>query len=100
MTQVYVLRLDNGKWYVGHSDNVTKRIKQHFSNRGASWTKLHKPLEVFCIVPGGKERENEMTLNFMSMYGRDNVRGGGYAYVKLLPTHPKPSKILEYIPTS
>ena len=38
-TNVYVLELAEGKYYIGSSKNVTKRYQQHVSGyKGSAWT--------------------------------------------------------------
>ena len=39
---VYVLKLENDKYYVGESTNVEKRIWAHKNDNGSAWTKKHK----------------------------------------------------------
>ena len=39
---VYVLRLENAKWYVGYTENAQHRLTNHFRNDGSAWTKLSK----------------------------------------------------------
>ena len=48
---VYTLELANGKFYVGHSDDIPKRIAEHFLGRGAYWTRLNPPIKVLEVVP-------------------------------------------------
>ena len=51
-TNLYILRLINGKYYVGISQNPQKRIKDHFAGRGAGWTRTHKPVGVEMVLNG------------------------------------------------
>jgi hypothetical protein len=83
--QVYVLRLDNDKFYVGESINPKKRIKDHFYGRGTTWTKINKPLRSFdpLTPPQNHLWELTETLRQMNIHGIDNVRGS-------LFTNPKP----------
>jgi predicted GIY-YIG superfamily endonuclease len=86
---LYVLRLENGCWYIGSSRNVDKRFKTHQKGKGAAWTKRHKPLEIVETRPTGLTSdaeaallEDELTLEYARMYGTDCVRGGGYCQTK------------------
>lgn len=73
---VYVLALQDGKYYVGYTANIKERLLAHFTGRGAKYTKSHPPIHVFDIlIDGSKELEKSETLRMMSIYGRDNVRG-------------------------
>ncbi|QHJ80673.1 MAG: hypothetical protein [Caudoviricetes sp.] len=77
---VYVLRLENDKWYVGYSADLAHRLDRHTRGGGASgWTRTHKVLEVYAVVRGvGKDYEREATLSLMRQCGWENVRGAGW----------------------
>ncbi len=82
---IYVLELENGKYYVGISKNVEARFAQHISGDGAEWTKRFKPIRLIYKVKTGhasKEKaeklESDETIAVMKKYGRQNVRGGEY----------------------
>ena len=78
---IYVLKLIDEKYYVGYTSHVENRIKEHFSNKGSSWTKLHKPVNIVEIIEGDKMKEKEITLQYMKRYGWENVRGAGWTAV-------------------
>mgnify|MGYP006448944317 CR=1 FL=1 len=44
-TYIYKLDLENGKKYVGKTNNVDRRMNQHFNGNGAKVTKKFKPIE-------------------------------------------------------
>jgi len=46
MVYIYVLKLENNKWYIGKTDSPKFRLDQHFALKGSVWTNLHKPLEI------------------------------------------------------
>jgi hypothetical protein len=76
---IYTLQLENGKYYVGKSKNISNRILQHFSDQGSSWTKAYKPVKVLSQIPSTDAFDEEKyTLLAMDRYGIDNVRGGSY----------------------
>ena len=78
-TNVYILRLVAGKYYVGISKNPQKRIKDHFAGRGAGWTRKHAPLAVEAVYNGVNVFEEDMwTKRLMAEKGILNVRGGFY----------------------
>jgi len=79
----YVLSLENGKYYVGITDDYNNRINNHMQGGGSSWTKLHKPIEVVERFVGGKDNEREKTLEYMRKYGWENIRGGGWTAVNI-----------------
>lgn len=80
---VYTLALEDDCWYVGTSAAVEDRIAAHFSGSGSQWTKVHRPVAVHAIVPGGKDCERETTLQAMRKYGWQTVRGHAWCAVNL-----------------
>ena len=88
-TAVYVLELEDGKYYVGSSDDPEKRFLDHVSGQGAAWTREHWPIRILKIIEGASVfEEDKVTKEYMAMYGIDNVRGGSY----VLPTLPPEDK--------
>ena len=84
MTHVYVLKLEDDKYYVGKSNNPEFRIDSHMSNSGSVWTKTHKPIQVIKIISNiGPYDEDAYTLKYMEKFGIDNVRGGTFSQFKL-----------------
>lgn len=82
--QVYVLQLEDDKYYIGKSNDVQKRFEQHVSGRGSSWTKEYKPIKILETKPiTNIHDENNITKDYMKKYGVDNVRGGSYCQVEL-----------------
>jgi len=83
-TNVYALKLSNGKYYIGRSDNVEQRIQSHFSGTGCAWTREHKPFRVAEVRKNvSRFEEDKMTKEYMEKYGIDNVRGGAYTQIEL-----------------
>lgn len=86
---IYVLRLEDGFWYVGTSRNVANRFKRHVAGKGANWTKLHKPIEIHEVIDTETNddreaclMEDQKTFEFAEAFGIDKVRGGGYCQTK------------------
>ena len=84
-TTVYVLLLDDGKYYVGRTDNLQQRLDQHFKGEGASlWTKKYKPVRLIETLPDVDPfEEDAVTKRYMARYGVDNVRGGAYTSMNI-----------------
>jgi predicted GIY-YIG superfamily endonuclease len=81
---IYVLKLRDGKYYVGKSDNVEYRFSQHKKGFGATWTKIHSPIQIVETRESKSQfDEDVVTKEYMSLYGIDNVRGGTYCQVEL-----------------
>ena len=83
-TNVYALKLANGKYYIGKSDNLEQRIGNHFTGSGSAWTREHAPVKVVEVRENvSRFEEDKMTKEYMEKYGIDNVRGGAYTQVDL-----------------
>ena len=89
---VYCLKLENEKYYIGMTYNFNLRYAQHECGDGAKWTRKHKPVEVLDVIPNaGDELENTKTLEYMKLYGWENVRGGYWCKLDM----KNPPKILD-----
>ncbi len=89
---VYILKLENNKWWIGKTKNLSVRIVTHKDGRGSEWTKANRTIDTEKIIEDGDL--TTITLNYMKKYGWQNVRGTcfneGYAmYI--------PKKIKEYV---
>lgn len=91
--QVYVLRCEEGKYYVGTSANVKKRVRRHKKGKGAKWTKKYKPLELVEVLDGDLETEELTTLVYMQKYGIENVRGSKWCHT----SYPIPDEEIKVI---
>ena len=85
---IYVLKLEEGKYYVGLSHNVKKRFQTHLSGQGAKWTKIYKPIKIlesketpYYSYSHAGPLEDKKTIEIMEKYGKNNVRGGIYSAV-------------------
>jgi len=77
---VYVLRLQGDEYaenyyYVGFTQDLPKRLYDHFHGEGATWTKLHPPINVMRILEGDKAMERSVTIEMMKQYTYMVVRG-------------------------
>lgn len=77
---VYILKLENNKYYIGSSLNLYRRLIQHWSGCGSKWTFLFKPVELvtWILTNDLLYIENIMTKAYVSKYGYLNVRGGNF----------------------
>jgi len=79
MVYIYVLKLQENKYYVGKTNNPSVRIENHLNGNGSSWTKIYKPLKVVDMIPNCDDYdEDKYTQIYMDKYGIDNVRGGSF----------------------
>ena len=87
---LYVLQCEQGKFYVGVTEkNPEERFVEHLQNadRSATWTSKYPPIKILDSRPCTDWHDEEnVTLNYMSEYGMDNVRGGSFTQI-LLPDY-------------
>lgn len=84
MTIIYVLRLEEGKYYVGKTSNMERRFQDHLSGNGSTWTRKYRPIEIIKVVEDASMfEEDKLTKEYMAEYGIDNVRGGSYVTLEL-----------------
>lgn len=90
---LYCLLLNNGKFYIGKTDNLQERLRQHAGQsarfRGSAWSSGQfsgNMSNVWTSPPtqvlNGYD-ENYVTQRMMWKYGYEKVRGGAW-------THPNP----------
>ena len=81
---IYILELNENKYYIGKSDNSDIRIKDYCLSNGSSWTKKYKPLNLIeKYETNDKFDEDKYVKKYMMKYGIDNVRGGSYSQMIL-----------------
>lgn len=94
----YALLLDDGKIYVGDTNNIYQRLLEHLtlSNSSAMWVREHGPVRrVLEITFNAQEgAEEERTLEYMTMFGWENVRGSGWCRKRMLGP---PAKLETYV---
>ena len=79
----YTLELEGGRFYVGYTDDVPRRIAESSLGRGSHWARTHPPVKVLEVVPGNKELENATSIALMCRHGWRNVRGGMWCSVEM-----------------
>jgi len=87
---VYILALEDNKYYVGISKDVYQRYHQHLDQKGAFFTWLNHPKGLICsrqlktwMKSEAETEEDKMTLLMMEAFGVENVRGGKYCQVRM-----------------
>ena len=84
MVNIYVLELEQGKYYVGKTNHTFQRFNQHVTGDGAEWTKKYKVKDLFEFHKNRTDAdENRITLQMMKKYGARNVRGGSWTKVDM-----------------
>ena len=81
---IYILELNNNKYYVGKTTNLEKRLDQHKNNIGSEWTKKYKFIKLVETIETQSEFEEDKYVKiYMNRYGINNVRGGSYNQIEL-----------------
>ena len=85
MCEVYVLKLERGKFYVGKTSDVQKRFREHLTGyKASSWTRKYKPIGIEEVHHDADPLdEDKITVQYMMSHGVENVRGGPYVSIKL-----------------
>jgi hypothetical protein len=81
MVCIYILELENNKYYVGKTANPTSRFEDHQNGNGSEWTRLYKPLRLIEVIEGDDYDEDKYTFIYMNKYGIENVRGGSFSQI-------------------
>jgi hypothetical protein len=81
---IYILELQNDKYYIGKTTNPKFRINQHINENGTAWTKKHSPKKLLELIPNcGDFDEDKYTLTYMKIKGIKNVRGGSFSQIEI-----------------
>jgi len=85
MQFVYSLDCKEGKKYIGQTNNIIRRFKEHKTGEGAAWTNRFTAESITRLeeTTGKDFKELAWTLEAMSEYGIQNVRGGPFCRVEL-----------------
>lgn len=84
---LYVLRLEQNKYYIGISTDPTERFLEHKDHKKncAGWCKKYNALELMYTIDTNTRAmleatiiEDIYTLKYIEKYGFENVRGGRY----------------------
>jgi len=71
---VYSLNLKGGRKYVGKTNNIDRRMQEHFSGNGSKWTKKYNPTDInhvqACTSSENQARAETIVYNNMSSRAR------------------------------
>jgi len=88
MTNIYILLLEEERYYIGRSNNVLFRYQEHINGNGSAWTRKYKPISLEKTITNVSPfEEDKITKEYMSKYGIDKVRGGSYVEIELSKFH-------------
>lgn len=89
---IYILELEQNKFYVGKSTKPLNRTGEHIASHlfnsttsaGAAWTGMYNPIRILEVIKSYDEfDEDRYTLKYMKEKGIDNVRGGSFCELNL-----------------
>jgi len=87
MVFIYVLKLENNKYYIGKALNYKKRLEDHY-NININWIKKYKPINIIEVIPVVDDLdEDTYTIKYMKEKGINNVRGGTFVEIILDDVH-------------
>ncbi|WP_024480411.1 GIY-YIG nuclease family protein [Cellulophaga baltica] len=84
---VYILKLEENKYYIGISEHPYKRFLIHTKqdSNSSGWCKKYRPLEIIEVIETDYRYmidaeciEDIYTLKYINIFGYKNVRGGRY----------------------
>lgn len=82
--RLYVLELEDDKYYVGTTKNLQRRFQEHVDGVGSVWTQKYAPLAIErSVAVDGPLHEDRLTKELMLKHGIENVRGGSYCRINL-----------------
>lgn len=86
---VYVLRLQDNRFYVGKTINAKKCYQDHIDGIACEWTKQYPPIMMDKIVPNATDEMVYILLKeYRLKYGATNVQGEEPMNPFLLPSYP------------
>jgi predicted GIY-YIG superfamily endonuclease len=78
-TNIYILRLQGGNYYVGKTADTTRRYQEHLAGTGSAWTRKHRPVALERVITNASPfDEDRYVKELMAKHGIDKVRGGAY----------------------
>ena len=89
---LYTLELEQGKFYVGTTNNPAARLAEHREGVGAEWTRRYPPLRfsntyrltrLECAEEAARLQEDTQVKTVMLAEGIEAVRGGSYSRLVL-----------------
>lgn len=76
---VYVLSLSGGRYYVGYTERLRRRIADHWAGNGSRWTRRNKPQAVLATFEtdseAGHALEEYVTFLLIRKHSFQQVRG-------------------------
>ena len=87
---LYVLRCNGGKYYVGSTEDLERRMKEHAAGRGCAFTKAHLPFELVYTEENPSYEsayERERQVHKWSRAKKERLIKGELPYMRHLSTN-------------
>jgi hypothetical protein len=83
---IYVLQLQQNKYYIGKTTNPEFRLNDHWSHKGSKWTQRYPPIKLLELVPDCDDYDEDKYVRiYMDRFGIESVRGGSFSTIELSP---------------
>jgi hypothetical protein len=84
MYYIYILELQENKYFIGKTTNPFFRINECMDENFSEWVEKYKPYNIELLIANCHDWELEdYTEIYINKYGVDNVRGG--SYISIVP---------------
>ena len=84
MVYIYIIQLEQGKYFIGGTHNPEFNLHRHFDPTGSKWTLTYSPISIMYLITDCDEYDvDKYVRKYMDQYGIDNVRGGSFCEVDL-----------------
>jgi len=85
---VYVTKLEGGKYYIQKSKTVMESYEMERTGRGCKWTRQYKPIRMLAIYGDCVQETIDSFMaylikTYIKKYGLANVRGGPFTTEKI-----------------
>jgi predicted GIY-YIG superfamily endonuclease len=78
-TNIYIIKLNQNKYYIGHAINLEQRLNDHADGKISKYTQKYKPLNIKKIIPDANPKYlDKYVIKYMEKYGMNSVRGGSF----------------------
>jgi hypothetical protein len=75
-TNIYILKLQEDKYYIGKSNDVMSDYIEHLEGRKCKWTQIYRPILIIKSILNVSPNEIYSIFNrYISDYGIHKVRG-------------------------
>ena len=84
---VYLLHCSNGSYYVGHTDDIVRRLEEHNTGKGAEHTRKYRPVQLLYTEPFDSESDavrREMQIKHWSRAKKTALVAGDVQALKKL----------------